>query len=153
MVEMSPDEGSGGGPVSRRDAGPVWKKYYRWPDSYARFIHYIFSRYQAYNVLLSPIHFDWSSQTGRIPWNKHLWTWYIQVRVPVYRRCREGIAVSTPLLDRSLGSSKQRRHHGRQNRNAEFRQSSFLRLSQLSALVAKSEVALLHRLNEIPASG
>lgn len=45
--------------VSRRDAGPVWKRYYEWPDSYARFIHYIFSRYQAYNVLLSPIHYDY----------------------------------------------------------------------------------------------
>lgn len=49
--------------VSRRDAGPVWKKYYDWPDSYARFIHYVFARYQAYNVLLSPIHYDASVYT------------------------------------------------------------------------------------------
>ena len=26
----------------RRDASPAWKKYYKWPDSYARFIQYIF---------------------------------------------------------------------------------------------------------------
>ncbi|MFW5685415.1 MAG: DUF4038 domain-containing protein [Spirochaetota bacterium] len=49
--------------VSRRDAGPVWKRFYAWPDSYARFIHYIFARYQAYNVLLSPIHYDYNGYT------------------------------------------------------------------------------------------
>jgi hypothetical protein len=49
--------------VSRRDCGPVWKQYYEWPDSYARFIHYVFSRYQAYNVLLSPIHYDYEGYT------------------------------------------------------------------------------------------
>lgn len=49
--------------VSRRDAGPVWKRFYEWPDSYVRFIHYIFSRYQAYNVLLSPIHYDYEGYT------------------------------------------------------------------------------------------
>ena len=49
--------------VSRRDASQAWKKYYTWPDSYARFIEYIFARYQANNVLLSPIHFDTSSES------------------------------------------------------------------------------------------
>ena len=44
--------------VTRRDSGQAWKKYYKWPDSYVRFIQYIFSRYQANNVLLSPIHLD-----------------------------------------------------------------------------------------------
>jgi hypothetical protein len=44
--------------VSRRDSSPCWKKYYKWPDSYARFIEYIWSRYQANNTLLSPIHLD-----------------------------------------------------------------------------------------------
>jgi hypothetical protein len=37
--------------VSRRDAGLCWYKYYGWPDSYARFIQYIFSRYQANNTI------------------------------------------------------------------------------------------------------
>ena len=49
--------------VSRRDASQAWKKYYTWPDSYARFVEYIFARYQANNVLLSPIHFDTASES------------------------------------------------------------------------------------------
>lgn len=51
--------------VSRRDSSQAWKKYYQWPDSYARFIEYVFTRYQANNTLLSPIHFDTSG--GSIP--------------------------------------------------------------------------------------
>jgi hypothetical protein len=49
--------------VSRRDAGLCWHKYYKWPDSYARFIEYVFSRYQANNVVLSPIHLDIIDET------------------------------------------------------------------------------------------
>ncbi len=49
--------------VSRRDAGLCWYKYYGWPDSYARFIAYIFARYQANNDVLSPIHFDIIDET------------------------------------------------------------------------------------------
>ncbi len=49
--------------VSRRDAGLCWYKYYGWPDSYARFIQYIWSRYQANNVVLSPIHLDIIDET------------------------------------------------------------------------------------------
>jgi len=49
--------------VSRRDASQCWKKYYSWPDSYARFIEYVFSRYGANNTLLSPIHFDTASES------------------------------------------------------------------------------------------
>jgi hypothetical protein len=49
--------------VSRRDASLLWKKYYAWPDSYARFIQYIWSRYQANNTVLSPIHLDIISET------------------------------------------------------------------------------------------
>jgi hypothetical protein len=49
--------------VSRRDAGLCWYKYYGWPDSYVRFIQYIFSRYQANNVVLSPIHLDIIDET------------------------------------------------------------------------------------------
>ena len=51
--------------TTRRDSGPAWRKYYKWPDSYSRFIQYIFSRYQANNVLLSPIHLDSSQGTIR----------------------------------------------------------------------------------------
>jgi hypothetical protein len=46
--------------VTRRDSSPAWKKYYGWPDSYARFIQYVWSRYQANNTILSPIHYDTS---------------------------------------------------------------------------------------------
>ena len=49
--------------VSRRDASLCWKKYYKWPDSYARFIEYVWSRYQANNTVLSPIHLDIISET------------------------------------------------------------------------------------------
>ena len=49
--------------VSRRDAGLCWFKYYGWPESYARFVEYIFARYQANNVVLSPIHFDIIDET------------------------------------------------------------------------------------------
>jgi hypothetical protein len=45
--------------VARRDISTVWKKYGHWPDTYARYIQYIFARYQAHFCLLSPIHFDW----------------------------------------------------------------------------------------------
>ena len=51
--------------VSRRDASQAWKKYYSWPDSYARYIEYIFARYQANHTILSPIHFD--TPSGSIP--------------------------------------------------------------------------------------
>ncbi len=44
--------------VSRRDSSEVWKKYYSWPESYARFIQYIWTRYQANSTVLSPIHLD-----------------------------------------------------------------------------------------------
>lgn len=44
--------------TSRRDCGAVWKRYYDFPESYARFYHYLVARYGAYNTLLSPIHFD-----------------------------------------------------------------------------------------------
>lgn len=49
--------------VSRRDASLCWSKYYDWPHSYARFIQYVWSRYQANNVVLSPIHLDIISET------------------------------------------------------------------------------------------
>jgi len=43
----------------RRDASQPWKKFYDWPESYVRYIQYVWSRCQARNVILSPIHFDW----------------------------------------------------------------------------------------------
>jgi hypothetical protein len=46
--------------TARRDVGQAWKKYHDWPGSYVRFIQYVFSRYQANNCILSPLHFDWN---------------------------------------------------------------------------------------------
>lgn len=49
--------------VSRRDLSMCWKKFYGWPDSYARYIEYVWSRYQANNCVFSPIHFDIDEDT------------------------------------------------------------------------------------------
>ena len=48
---------------ARRDIGQVWKKYHDWPDSYTRYIQYVWSRYQANNCLFSPIHLDSTGMT------------------------------------------------------------------------------------------
>ncbi|GHV53755.1 hypothetical protein AGMMS49579_13080 [Spirochaetia bacterium] len=45
--------------VARRDISTVWKKYGGWPETYTRYIQYVFARYQAHFCLFSPIHFDW----------------------------------------------------------------------------------------------
>jgi len=56
--------------VSRRDIGQGWKKYYEWPQSYIRYIQYIWSRYQANICLFSPIHLDWTGSTIKAEeWN------------------------------------------------------------------------------------
>jgi hypothetical protein len=44
--------------TSRRDASLLWSKYYEWPGSYTRYVEYIYSRYQAYNTVLGPVHLD-----------------------------------------------------------------------------------------------
>ena len=49
--------------VSRRDSGLLWSKYYQWPESYTRFIQYIWSRYQANNTVFSPVHLDIIQET------------------------------------------------------------------------------------------
>jgi hypothetical protein len=45
--------------VARRDASLCWSHFYDWPASYARYMQYVFSRYQGNHCILSPIHFDW----------------------------------------------------------------------------------------------
>ncbi len=44
--------------VVRRDISQAWKKCCEWPETYARMVQYIFSRYQANSCILSPIHLD-----------------------------------------------------------------------------------------------
>ena len=57
--------------VSRRDIGQAWKKYYQWPQSYTRYIQYIWSRYQANICLFSPVHLDWTGATiSSDDWNE-----------------------------------------------------------------------------------
>jgi len=57
--------------VSRRDIGQAWKKYYEWPESYTRYIQYVWSRYQANICLFSPIHLDTTGATIRPEeWNE-----------------------------------------------------------------------------------
>ena len=56
--------------VARRDVGQAWKKFHPWPQSYVRYLQYVWSRYQANLCLFSPIHFD--SPGATIPaadWN------------------------------------------------------------------------------------
>ncbi len=49
--------------ASRRDSGLCWHKYYRWPDSYSRYVQYVWSRYQANITVLSPVHLDIIDET------------------------------------------------------------------------------------------
>lgn len=45
--------------AARRDCTQAWQEFYEWPGSYTRYVRYVWSRYQARNVVFSPIHFDW----------------------------------------------------------------------------------------------
>lgn len=49
--------------VSRRDCSKTFKYYYDWPMVYTRYMQYVFARYQANNIIFSPIHFDVKSET------------------------------------------------------------------------------------------
>jgi hypothetical protein len=77
--------------TARRDVGPVWQKFYKWPDSYSRFIEYVFSRYQANNVLLSPVHYDWF--IGTIP--RQYWDQAASLVIEKYGAPPFGTLVST----------------------------------------------------------
>jgi hypothetical protein len=50
--------------VARRDMTSCWAKYYDWPESYTRYIEYVWSRYQANNCLFNPVHFDYPEMTA-----------------------------------------------------------------------------------------
>lgn len=43
----------------RRDHGTSWKHYYDWPESFSRYVQYIYARYGSLNVIFSGVHFDW----------------------------------------------------------------------------------------------
>ena len=44
--------------VARRDITQAWQLNYDWPESYIRYARYVWTRYQARNLIFSPIHFD-----------------------------------------------------------------------------------------------
>jgi hypothetical protein len=50
--------------VARRDLTSCWAKHYDWPDSYSRYVQYVWSRYQANNCLFSPVHYDYPVMTA-----------------------------------------------------------------------------------------
>jgi hypothetical protein len=56
--------------VARRDIGPAWFNFYKWPESYTRYIQYIWSRYQANICFFSPIHFDNDGSLAAKFWNQ-----------------------------------------------------------------------------------
>ncbi|MHB8899771.1 MAG: apiosidase-like domain-containing protein [Thermoguttaceae bacterium] len=56
--------------VARRDIGQAWRRHYPWPDSYTRYIQYVWSRSQANICLFSPIHLDTPAQSIPVEdWN------------------------------------------------------------------------------------
>lgn len=50
--------------VARRDITSAWAKFYQWPETYGRYIQYVWSRYQANNCVFSPVHFDYPEMTA-----------------------------------------------------------------------------------------
>jgi hypothetical protein len=50
--------------VARRDLTSCWARFYPWPDSYTRYIQYVWSRYQANACFYSPVHYDWPALTA-----------------------------------------------------------------------------------------
>ena len=49
--------------VARRDTGQAWKRFHDFKTSYARYVQYVFARYQADITIFSPIHYDYYEQT------------------------------------------------------------------------------------------
>lgn len=83
--------------AARRDVAIVWKQFYRWPQSYARYLQYLSARLQANSVIFSPIHYDWPAST--IP--AHEFNLPIQYWLTLYGRPPFG----TPLSPNSSPSS------------------------------------------------
>jgi hypothetical protein len=51
----------------RRDLSELWRLNYKWPDSCARYIQYVWSRYQANIAVLSPVHLDIIDESVTVP--------------------------------------------------------------------------------------
>jgi len=83
--------------IARRDVSTCWAKYGGWPDTYARYIQYVFARYQAHFCLFSPIHFDWEQYS--VPakaYNEPINLWLEQYGAPPFGTlCGTNAAPST----------------------------------------------------------
>jgi hypothetical protein len=55
--------------TARRDIAEYWKNNFEWPESYARYMRYIYFRYQGNIIINSPIHLDARALTGE-EWNQ-----------------------------------------------------------------------------------
>lgn len=55
--------------TARRDIGSYWKEEFGWPESYARYVCYIYFRYQGNITINSPIHLDAVALSGD-EWNE-----------------------------------------------------------------------------------
>lgn len=44
--------------AARRDHGQAWKAYFKWPETYARYLNYLQARYGTYNMIFSLMHGD-----------------------------------------------------------------------------------------------
>ena len=75
--------------VARRDITSAGRNITHWPESYSRYIQYVWSRYQANNCLFSPVHYDYpamtatheTTQPGRQPGHR-------KIRPPAVRHAR-----------------------------------------------------------------
>ena len=74
--------------ASRRDVGPSWRKYSAdWPDSYVRYLRYLFARYQATNIIFSPLHLDYYGlpcTLTRQVWREAIDRYYAQYGMPPF---------------------------------------------------------------------
>ncbi len=92
--------------IARRDVSTCWKKYGGWPDTYSRYIQYVFARYQAHFCLFSPIHFDWEQYS--IPsreYNEPINRWLERYGAPPFGTLCGTNAAPTTLVN--FGDSKE----------------------------------------------
>jgi hypothetical protein len=69
----------------RRDFSQAWATWCGWPATYIKYLAYLFARYQANNILFSPIHMD--TPDASIPprdYNAPIMTWLAQYGPPPF---------------------------------------------------------------------
>lgn len=92
----------------RRDHGPSWKKYFDWPESFARYVQYIVARYGAYNIIFSGIHLDWINEDFSLTADD-----YNEVLTYHYHKYR-GLPYGQPHTILIDGSTYERFGHGKE---------------------------------------